>query len=246
MIKHYNLDELLRQPGARLRSSRSGAETFAVSYQGKTEDAAAAYNLIKLGSDYQQLLPTDPSYTGLSLEDKDLVFDEADIAILNLVWEGYTEEVLPPPFWQIIRTPSEEPIDAHPNFASLIGGTAANPKNGAKFDDETGVFLGFPSGSGTGSNKLDGVSKYLAEKLVVRKEYISLTKPNDNFEIPIIRAPTIDPQDRGLNILPSIPIGWSWLQTDLVYGRRGKIWEVFEEYTASGTNGWNTLIYPTY
>lgn len=243
MIKHYNLDGLLRQPGARLRSSRSGAETFAVSYQGKTEDAETAYNLIKLGADYQQLLPTDPNYTGLTLEEKDLVFDEADIATLNLAWEGYTEEVLPPPFWQIIRTPSEEPIDAHPRFASDIGGTAANPKNGAKFDDDTGVFLGFPSGSSSG---LAGVSKYLAEKLVIRKEYISLTKPADNFEIPIIRAPTIGPQDRGLNILPSIPLGWNWLQTDLVYGRRGKIWEVSEEYTASGANGWNRIIYPTY
>lgn len=249
MISQYGLTQLHRQPGARLRTTRGGLQVYAPTYSASIETIQAAHDRLTLGDPYQQLTPTDPIFRGLLLEDREMIFDEGNIAHLYLSWEGVTTETLPPPFWRIIRTPGEEPIDAHPRFASSIGGTHDDPKNNAQFDwdpeTETGTkaFLGFPSGA---PNNLAGVTKYLCENIVVTKEYVTLTQPDDSFEIPIIRTPVLGSNHRGLRRLPQIPLGYNWLQTDLVYTARGNVYEVTEEYTASGANGWNSTIYPTY
>jgi len=248
----YNLTTLHRQPGSRLKTTRGGVQSYNPSYIAKTSVVVAEHDALKLGQKYEKVLATDPNFPGLLLEEKEILFDEGDQATLLLTWEGVTSETLPPPFWRIVRTPQEEPIESHRRFVSSIGGTATNPLNGAVFDSETGLFEGFPM---TANANLRGVSKYLAENIVVTKEYVAINQPNDNFEIPIIRTPRIteidplDPDavpDRGIEAIPSIPLGYNWLQTDLVYTRRGNVYEITEEYTASGIGGWNSLIYATF
>lgn len=240
----YNAAVLHRQPGAVLKTTRGGVQSFTPTYIANQATIVAAHAALALGANYvKQIDATDPDFPGLQLEDKQLVFLEGGLAELTLQWEGITSDTIPPAFWRIVRTPSEEPIDSHPRFVASIGGDAANPKNGAKFDEETGIFEGFPM---TATAGLRGVSKYLAENIVVIKEYVSLTAPEDNFEIPIRRAPSIDEADRGIETVPAIPAGYNWLQTDLVYSRRGGAYEIMEEYTASGKGGWNQLIYNLY
>jgi len=58
---------------------------------------------------------------------------------------------------------STDPITTHPKFVKTIGGTKDAPKNGAKFNPENGLFLGFGPPSTTpvaGTNK-QGVRSYL-------------------------------------------------------------------------------------
>lgn len=241
-IQKYNLHQLHRTPGARLETTLGGAQIYSVAYEAETALIVQEHDRLLLGEDYRKLVPSDPGFHGLALASKRIAFDVGDVATLILSWEGVTAETLPPALWTVVRTPSEEPIEAHPRFSSFAG-TASTPQNGAAWDQETGMFIGFPGDAGSG---LAGVSKYLCENIVVTKNYVAIQAPDDSFEIPIIRWPTIHPGDRGIRTVPSIPLGFNWMQTDLVYTRRGNVYEVSEEYTASGANGWNNVVYPSY
>lgn len=68
-------------------------------------------------------------------------------------------------------TTSGEPIETHPNFKSKIGGTKANPLNGATFDEKR-RFTGFAADAGptaeTSVQPFAGVRTYLSPKNIVR------------------------------------------------------------------------------
>lgn len=53
---------------------------------------------------------------------------------------------------------STDPIQTHPDFATVIGGTASSPLNGAKFQEATGLFIGFEKSD---PNNKEGVRSFL-------------------------------------------------------------------------------------
>jgi hypothetical protein len=135
-----------------------------------------------------------------------------------------------------------EPIETHPDFLSFAG-TAGAPVNGARFDDETGEFLGFfgPAGlsgeEATRAAELMGVSSYYTGSPVLRASYYSFTPPTfgASFRIARPHVPT-----------PSIGGVQNWLRMapkwDTVSGT--PIYRVSEEWMGSSRDrGWSTLVY---
>jgi hypothetical protein len=56
---------------------------------------------------------------------------------------------------------STDPITTHPEFETKIGGTSASPLNGAKFQDATGLFIGFDGAGKTPNGNKMGVRSFL-------------------------------------------------------------------------------------
>jgi len=164
--------------------------------------------------------------------DAELVVTENEIAVITVDYIGLHT---PQPYQiEYIGTVGEEPIETHPKFVSSIGGTAASPKNNAKFDAETGEFIGFPADA---PNKLGGVRGYLAPSSVVRVSYYTASALSGLSDLGEKQSPPY---------LGFISIGGSknWLKTN--WSRRDFgtfLYQITEEYTLSGKDGWNTLIY---
>ncbi len=163
--------------------------------------------------------------------DAELVVTENDIAVITVDYLGiyisdrYTIEY--------IATTGEEPIETHEAFVSSIGGTAGAPKNGAKFDEETGEFICFP---GDAPHRLGGVRGYLAPASVVRVSFYSHEANTGLSDLGERKSPPF---------LGFITVGGSrnWLKTNWSRRDYGLIYQITEEYTLSGKGGWNSLIY---
>lgn len=232
----YGLNQVERAPGATLTESGAGTAVFTERIQGRKADIEDFYfSLVRRVS-------TNPEYPGLSLESKAHVRGEGGIHFLDLVWAGATAtdpdpnnpEELPEPVWVLKRSPSEEPIETHPEFDEF--GTA---DNGAKFDEDD-LFLGF---SGTGAfagNEFAGVEKFLDGGAVAQKTSVYRQVPSgiSTSVIPKRETPSGAPWP-----LPGGD-GRDWMKTDLNIVQRGAAFEVTEEWTLSGQRGWNTTIYP--
>lgn len=124
----------------------------------------------------------------------------------------------------------KEPIETHPLFEDFAG-TKASPKNGAKFDDDTGEFLGFFDQS---IKDLFGVGHYLVPSTMVSLTYWQSSVPSVS---------------KRMSIKSSIP-GFrkpsdvkNFLLLDLPYRQIGSFYQVTEQYLGSGPDGFSTKIY---
>lgn len=224
----FGLASLTQEAGAVISEENSGLVTYSESLVGQTAAVVAAFaSLVRFTT-------ANGTYGNLKLDSKRVFFDEGGQAKLQLVWAGPdagTGSPVPPaPVWSLKRSPSEEPIDTHPDFATF--GIAAN---GAKFDAD-GIFIGFKTPT-SGTNTWGGISKYLEKAAVITKTSI-VASFNPDEEIPRINTPSGAPFT-----IPTIT-GRNWMKTDLSAIQRGASFEVFEEWTMSGQQGWNTTIYP--
>lgn len=124
----------------------------------------------------------------------------------------------------------KESIETHPLFQEF-GGTKASPKNGAKFDSETGEFLGFYDQT---IKDLFGVRHYLTPSTMVALTYWTSSVPSINkrmtirSSVPGFRKPS-DVKD--------------FLLLDIPYRQIGSFYQVTEQYLGSGPNGWSEKIY---
>jgi hypothetical protein len=224
----FGLASLTQEAGAVLVEENSGLVTFNESIVGKTADVVTAYAALV------RFTTANGTFLNLKLDSKKVLFDEGGQAKLQLVWAGPDAgsgtPVDPEPIWSLKRSPSEEPIDTHPNFPTF--GISAN---GAEFD-ENGIFIGFKVPT-SGTNVWGGLSKYMEKAAVITKTSIVSTFDSDE-EIPRINTPSGAPFT-----IPTIT-GRNWMKTDLSAIQRGASFEVFEEWTMSGQQGWNTTVYP--
>lgn len=133
---------------------------------------------------------------------------------------------------EFIGTLSEEPIETHPKFVDSIGGTADNPLHGASFDQETGEFLCFPVDA---PNNLGGVRSYLSPSSTVRVSWYTRNPSSGLWSLGNRSYPP--------GSIPSPPDSRNWLKTNWSRRDFGLIYQISEEYMASGKKGWNTLIY---
>jgi hypothetical protein len=231
----HGLTSLDREPGARLKEDKTGLVTFTESQVGKTADCVAEFFSLT------RFLSVCPDFPGLALDDKEVIYDAGGQAHIVLVWAGLgidseEEVILPEPVWFLRRTPSEEPIETHPNFV-VFAGIPASPLNGAKFD-ENGLFTGFEIPASPAVNVWGGISKYLEFAAVLTKTSVVDSEPDADEIIPRIDTPT----GPGFGV-PTIS-GRTWMKTDFTITQRGSVYEVVEEWTMSGQRGWNTTLYP--
>lgn len=150
---------------------------------------------------------------------------------------------------------SEEPIASHPAFTAVTGifsssivsaaGGAYTQGSGQEIlgygaiFSEDGIFVGFNKEA---SNNFFGVQSYLAPKVTFKKTFSQSSAPAVSYTQNIgFIYDTPDTQ------APSLTGSKNWLFTNLSWKNSGAegigLFEITEEYTASGINGWNDIIY---
>ena len=151
-----------------------------------------------------------------------------------------------------MRGVSDDAIETHPDFVSNIGGSATNPKNGAIFynaqtgkttdgktaeaSDDGYVFKEFAIIVGGSRNPFAKQEAYLnSSKLTWRKTSVTRASPNS-----ATRAGRIDSPPGGA---PGLSGGANWLNMGLSSTKQGAVYQVTEDWMASGPGGWNPLVY---
>jgi len=124
----------------------------------------------------------------------------------------------------------KEPVETHPSFGTFAG-TKAVPINGAKFDDDTGEFLGFFDPA---IIELFGVSHYLVPATIVSLTYWSLSPPSLSRRMSIVSS--VDGFTKPDDVT-------DFLLTDMPYRQVGTFYQITEQYLGSGINGWSEILY---
>ena len=162
---------------------------------------------------------------------------------VTYVYEGFLNS-LPEPVYTLSSSLSEEPIELHPDFAT-IAGTPASPLNGAVFldpdtqkittDNARGVFREFMIMNGASTNLKAGVEAFLSPGATWQEVYFSTSRPTDLGHLGEIGSPS------GPN--PTFGSGRNWIYSAADYTRRGGIYEIRKTWLLSGRNGWDTDVY---
>lgn len=161
----------------------------------------------------------------------------------SYTYEGFLTE-LPEPIYELSAGLDQEPIQAHPDFVTAIGGKPSAPLNGAIFiapatglpteDDAVGVFREFAATIGSTPNEKGGIESYLVPGAEWRVTEFSTTRPTGLRNLGTIASPD------GAN--PTLS-GRNWLLWSQIYTRRGSIYQVSSTWKLSGRRGWDSDIY---
>jgi len=133
---------------------------------------------------------------------------------------------------EVVASVASESIETHPDFATAsMAGTQGSPANGAIFDSDK-RFTGWKADS-----DFAGVDSYLVPTVIAQHSYADNSKPSQALlgNIGSIQVP-------GHSDIVT-PEGRDWLLSHVSYSRSGDAYEIMEEYTLSGPNGWNSDIY---
>lgn len=147
---------------------------------------------------------------------------------------------------------SEEPIASHPAFTAATGIysssivsaagnvlTEGTSGTGGVIFSEEGVFVGF---SKNALNNFFGVQSYLSPQVTFRKTFSKPSSPSTSYTQKV--GYIFDNPD---NEAPNLVSPRNWLFTNLSWRNSGTstngLFEIVEEYRASGPKGWNDIIY---
>ena len=140
----------------------------------------------------------------------------------------------------VISSTSEEPIESNPFFftSDNAGGqsivTAAGPANVIYNTDNS--FAGF---SKNAERNFFGVRSYLSPNLSYRR---SFTTSDDNLATNLSKVGRIVTPPEGGDF-PNTATGSTWLCVGISYVKRGRTYDITQEYRASDGKGWNTYLY---
>lgn len=134
------------------------------------------------------------------------------------------------PILSCATDPDRLPIVLHPKFRTVLGGTSASPKNSARFDPETGEFLGFFNEA----SSLFGVEYFFSPSCQVSLSYWTRRAPT------LKRLMTIHNSIRGFRKPEGVK---DFLLIGSPYRQVGTHFQVTENYLGSGPDGWNPVIY---
>lgn len=123
-----------------------------------------------------------------------------------------------------------DPIETHPLFDTFAG-TKASPINGAKFDKQTGEFLGFFNQA---IKDLFGAKYYLVPSTMVALTYWTSVAPSLSKRMTIIQSVP------GFRKPPDVK---DFLLLDMPYRQIGSFYQVTEQIMGSGPLGWSKKIY---
>lgn len=227
-------DQAITQWEEQIAYSRTGAVTVT-----RTEAVPVAMILESLKPPGTQ----HPRFPALLLDKCDAVkikagaFYNVTSIYAGLLGGDSTTDGATAPVYELRGTANDEPIETHPDFAT-IAGTPSAPLNGAIFvdpetdkvttDDAKGVFLRFGSGDKAGA------TSYYSPSLVWTKIWSQKTKPTDISGLGKINIPEGNPPNVG---------GRNWLLVSLEYSKRGGVYECRKTWLLSGRNGWDTDFY---
>lgn len=125
-----------------------------------------------------------------------------------------------------------DPIETHENFTSFAG-SPDDPKNGARFDEQSGQFLGFFDPE---EDELFGVRSYYVPDTSVYLSYWTYSVPrltklfSTKSSIPGVKKPP--------NVKNFLLIGLPYRQVG-----GASIYQVTEQWLGSGPKGWSKKIY---
>lgn len=173
-----------------------------------------------------QLGASHPDDNRLECYQRDITYNNNGIVTLNAAYFGLvghkTDQVV-----SFTGGQNNDPIEVHPDFAT-IAGTDSAPLNGARFNRETGEFLGFFTG------KFMGVSHYLTPSTMISLSYWTDSVPSLKNRLSIVNAVP------GVTTPPDVV---NFLLLDMPYRQVGSFYQVTEQYLGSGAKGWNSTIY---
>lgn len=218
-IRDFYADGVAIQPGFKLTEKDDGTIDGTVTFECDRADTA---NLPQVGSPH----PVDSRCECYARELTYLGNSKVSMvgSYFGLI-SATTEKV-------VNYTPNtdRDPIETHPDFSSFAG-SAASPLNGAKFDAETGEFIGFTSPS----NDLFGTRYYLTPATMVSLSYWTRNKPKLKKRMTIVTSVP------GFTAPPDVK---DFLLLDTPYRQVGSHYQVTELYMGSGEDGWNATVYP--
>lgn len=124
----------------------------------------------------------------------------------------------------------QDPIESHPDFADFAG-TPETPLNGAKFDDDTGEFIGFTDPD----SDLLGTRSYIVPSVMVTATWYSHSVP---YMSAVGRVSSFVPYDLRYpsNVRDFLCVG-------MPYRRIGNLYQCSIQLLGSGPLGWNRRIY---
>ena len=172
------------------------------------------------------------SYIGVNVKVTNVTVDRTsgEFVVVTAQLEGAGVAISGSSFQQdSIGSISEEPIQTHPNFSSIL---AVATSAGVKFDDSNN-FVGFTKSASGG---LCGVQSYLSPTLSYRRTYTTTTTPSlvnvGRYYVP-----------NAFTDFPDVPAGANWLLTSISFVSKSGVLIVNEDYRASDSKGWNPYIY---
>jgi hypothetical protein len=176
------------------------------------------------------LFSNHPRWTFLQLDKRTITRRED--GDWDIVGDYFGVDGNPEPIYSLDIGTGQEPIETHPDFATLAGtppSGGGTTSEGAVFDGD-GLFVGFKSGD------LVGVRSYLASSTTWRETLVTRTRPSGaeltnigKIDTPNGPAPT--------------PGGRNWLFASISYEQKARTYTVRREWILAGPGGWNADLY---
>jgi len=126
---------------------------------------------------------------------------------------------------------NQDPVTSHPDFETFAG-NRDSPENGAKFDEDTGEFLGFFDPS---IKDLFGAEFYLVPATLLSLTYWTRNIPS------LSRRMSRKSSVPGFRKPPDVK---EFLILDTPYRQVGSFYQVTEQIMGSGPNGFSSILYP--
>ena len=249
---HGNRGLILEDPGT-LKTSRTGMATCTAVFK----IVKAQYgNLPRIGSSH-------PIFTFLTLESSEISLSGA-WAVLNGSYTGIEAQYDDSsPTYELVVGLSEEPIETHPKWATHIGGTAKEPKNGAIYEK---IANGVPHTVQKGGNTAPSNMGYLFKgfeltfdpvtktaKTEKMNEFAKIThylsacqitwKRNSTKKLTASEIRHVGYIDTPKGPAPTLPSPRKWLNMGITQSQTGQVYQVSEEWRASDVRGWIPDIY---
>jgi len=210
----------VRQPGSKLRYKQDGSIEGVLILEGDR-----TFRSLAPGIDSSH--PDDSRALCYDVEIEDLKSDKIR-AIASYI--GVASD--PTPWFKAGQgSLDKESLLTHPKFVSEMAGTPDAPLNSAKFDPETGEFLGFPADAG---NNLGGMDSWFVPSVVWTFTRWTYREPTftemgkiDNTPVPVKRPPNLV----------------NFLAGPKNYSQIGRLYQERLEYWGSGERGWNEIAY---
>tara|TARA_R110002110_G_scaffold6937_1_gene34544 strand:- start:60 stop:743 length:684 start_codon:yes stop_codon:yes gene_type:complete len=218
-IQDYYADGVAIQPGYKLTQKDDGTLDGTVTFEC---DRDRVGSLPQIGADHPadgraELYARDITYMGLNkVSMTGSYFGLISATTDPIITNGGSAD--------------REAIETHSDFLTMAG-TDGGELNGAKFDEETGEFLGFLDSS----NDLFGVRYYFTASTTVSSSFWTRSAPKLKKILTIVdKIPGYKAPEGVKNfLLLSVP-----------YRQVGSHYQVTENFLGSGADGWNTTIYP--